>query len=493
MFPLEVWTAHRRSSTLAIACLGMIAWSPLAGAQAPAPTPAPTQAPEASPATANAPPPPATSGPAIAIQTGAPQPLDKNQALPLPSQPPPPPGTPVVKVGGGMILLYSNNYAPAYDPAGNKKKHIIDVWRANIVLDAKMERFGIHIDFRARDRGLRWMPVNAWLEELYASADFPELAEYGPLTLKVGKAYNQFGRFWDNSFYGNVHLRDGLKLVPDWGLSFEGTLNLPGAFDLPGALSMKYYAQYFVVDGQTSTANNNRDTISIVAPGTNTLVGGRKRDQFVFRVEPTYVHSPTMKFALGASFSHFTADFPDAASEAATMAGRGVKDIDNKSGVTRFGFDASAQVLWFGFWAEFTKQLGRHSNAYPYNPRADNPATPESEAREGSGSDNVTYWLVGANFTWDRFTLQYNFNSATYNNIPVPGMMGVVSRHKEWIHNPGLAVKINDQLRFLLEFPFWMRTPAAGLPPYDPEKPAMPTGETDSIEQQVVATLHGRF
>ena len=303
-----------------------------------------------------------------------------------------------------MILLYSNNYAPAYDPAGNKKKHIFDVWRANIVLDAKLERFGIHIDFRARDRGLRWMPVNAWLEELYASADFPELAEHGPLTLKVGKVYNQFGRFWDNSFYGNIHLRDGLKLVPDWGLSFEGTLLLPGAFDLPGALSMKYFAQYFVVDGQTSTANNNRDTISILAPGTTNLVGGRKRDQFVFRIEPTYVVSPTMKFNLGLSFSHFTADFPDTATPAAAMAGRGVKDIDNKSGVTRIGFDVTGQIAWFGFWGEFTKQLGRHTIAYPYPAVADNPATPDSEARAGSGSDNVTYWLAGANATWDRFT-----------------------------------------------------------------------------------------
>lgn len=393
-----------------------------------------------------------------------------------------------------MLLLYSNNYAPAYDPLGNKKKHLIDVWRANIVLDAKLERFGIHIDFRARDRGLRWMPVNSWLEELYASAEFPELGAYGPLVLKVGKIYNQFGRFWDNSFYGNVHLRDGLKLVPDWGLSFEGTYNLPaGTFDIPGALSLKYFAQYFVVDGQTSTANNNRDTIALINPSNNTLVGGRKRDQFVFRVEPTYVLSPTMKFALGASFSHFSADFPDSQSMAAMMAGRGLKDIDNKSGVTRYGFDLSGQIMWFGFWAEFTKQSGRHTNAFPYAPRADMPATMENEARDGASSDDITYWLAGLNFTWDRFTVQYNYNSATYNNIPVPGGMGARTTHKEWIHNPGMALKISDQLRFLLEFPFWLRKPAAGLPPYDPEKPAMATGEQDVIEQQVVATLHGRF
>ena len=435
---------------------------------------------------------PVTIPPTVSVQTGAPQPPSQNLASPLPSTPPAP-SQAVVKIGGGMILLYSNNYAPKYGPDGSEKKHAVDVWRASIVLDAKLDRYGIHIEFRARDRPLRWMPVNSWLEEMYASVDLIKPGSaYGPLVLKVGKSFMQFGRFWDNSFYGNIHLRDGLKLVPDWGLSFEGTV---GAGKTWGA---KYYAQYYVVDGQTSTANTNRDTISIVQPGTaNSPIGARKRDQFVLRIEPSWSKGPAMNVKLGASFQYFTADFPDTFSPAATAARSRVRDRDNTEKVMRYGADIAGQLAWFGFWAEYTKQNGQHTNAFPFAPVADNPATTMvNEARAGSASDDVTYWLAGANFTYDRYTIQYNYNSATYENILViadPAGSQRRATHKEWIHNPGLSVKISDQLRFLLEFPIWRRDPVPGLPTIDPEKPIAGTGEEEVVEQQILATLHGKF
>jgi len=388
-----------------------------------------------------------------------------------------------------MILLYSNNYAPAYDQGGNKKKPVFDVWRAGIVLDAKLERFGLHIEFRARDRPLRWMPVNSWLEEVYASADLitPESPD-GPLVLKVGKAYAQFGKFWDNSFYGNIHLRDGLKLVPNWGLSFEGTLGTGKP------VSLKYFAQYFVVDGQTSTANTNRDTISIV--GSNGQpIGARKRNDIIFRVEPTWTLSPLVNIKLGGSFEFFTSDYADTFSPEATMAMAKVKDQDNTDKVLRYGFDVTAQLAWFGLWGEYAHQKGRHTNAFPFQPRVDNPATMENEARGGAGSPDTTYWLAGANFTYERYTLQYNFSSATYRDILLIGSTTPTERgtHKEWIHNPGVSVKLTDQVRFLLEFPFWLRSPAPGVPVADPRRMPTPPGKTEVYEKQVLATLHGRF
>jgi hypothetical protein len=56
-----------------------------------------------------------------------------------------------------------------------------------------------------------------------------------------------------------------------------------------------------------------------------------------------------------------------------------------------------------------------------------------------------------------------------------------------------VRLRINDQIRVLLEFPFWLRKPALGLPPIDPERPATPTGQQDAIDQSVVASLHGSF
>jgi hypothetical protein len=434
---------------------------------------------------------PVTVPPAATISTGAPQPPSQNLASPLPS--PPSTGAPMVTVGGGMILLYANNYAPEFDPGGNRKKHIFDVWRASIVLDSKLDRYGIHIEFRARDRSLRWMPVNAWLEEVYASvAVVKPGSAYGPLVLKVGKVFSQFGRFWDNSFYGNIHLRDGLKLVPNWGLSLEGSL---GTGKGVGA---KYFVQYFVVDGQTSTANTNRDTISIVQPGTaNVPIGARKRDDLVVRFEPSFGTGPTMNIKLGASFEYFTADYPDTFSPAAVRSMSRIRDRDNYELVKRYSADVAGQLGWFGFWAEYTWQDGRHTNAFPFAPVADNPATPMvNEARAGSGSDDVTYWLAGANLTYDRFTLQYNYNSAEYKNVEVVTSTQRVKprgTHKEWIHNPSFSIKLNDQLRFLLEFPFWIRKPVPGLSTQDPSEPLVGTGKQEVVEQQVIATLHGKF
>jgi hypothetical protein len=387
-----------------------------------------------------------------------------------------------------MILLYSNNYAPKYDQGGNKKKPVFDVWRAGIVLDAKLERFGLHIEFRARDRPLRWMPVNSWLEEVYGSADLitPDSPD-GPLVLKVGKAYAQFGKFWDNSFYGNIHLRDGLKLVPNWGLSFEGTL---GAGKPMG---LKYFAQYFVVDGQTSTANTNRDTISILGADGKPN-GARKRNDIILRAEPSWTLSPLVNVKLGGSFEFFTADNPDTFSPAATMAKSPVRDQDNTGKVVRYGVDVTAQLAWFGVWGEYSRQKGRHTNAFPFAPRFDNPATMENEARNGTGSDDVTYWLAGANLTYERYTLQYNFSAGIYRDIlrvasTTPDQHGT---HKEWIHNPSVSVKLTDQVRLVLEFPFWLRSPIADIAPADPRKTLKP-GKTEVNEQQVLATLHGKF
>jgi hypothetical protein len=426
--------------------------------------------------------------PAVVIQTGAPTPPGQNLASPLPATPVP--ATAVVKVGGGMILLYSNNYAPSYDAQGNKKKHLFDVWRASIVLDSKLDRFGIHYEFRARDRSLRWMPVNSWIEELYASADLMAAGSTNPLTLKVGKIYNQFGRFWDNSFYGNIHLRDGLKLVPDWGLSAEGTVGAGSTWGL------KYYAQYFVIDGNSSTSNNNRDTNAEVVAGTiNTTINARQRDKLVLRIEPSWTLSPAMTVKVGASFTRFDADHADTKSAAAVAAMSRINDVDNSRSVTRWGVDFAAQLAWVGLWGEFVKQSGAHVNSFPYGPLADNPATPMvNEARNGSASNDVTYWLGGINFTYDRFTIQYNYNSASYANVLNPFAPETARfTHKEWIHNPSIQVKISDQLRLILEAPFWLRTAIPGLPSNNPEQLARPAGSTEVVEKQILATLHGRI
>ncbi|MET0341298.1 MAG: hypothetical protein ABW252_09855, partial [Polyangiales bacterium] len=401
--------------------------------------------------------------PRVVVSTGAPQPVSQNQATPLPpSAQAPAPSQAVVRVGGNMILLYNNNYAPDPDTVQGRKKHNMDAWRVGIVLDGKLDRFGMHIEFRARDRGLRWQPVGAWLEETYASADILKADnKVGPLTLKVGKIYATFGKPWDNSFYGPVAFRDGLKLDSSWGLSFEGAVAPTKPFGL------RYSAQYFVLDGQTGTVATNRDTISIVQPGTsNQPIGARRRDRFVLRAEPFYKWSPTGVVRLGASFDHFTADFPDTQTPAQLARNPRIRDLDNTEKVDRYAVDLTAQIAWFGLWGEYAHQEGMHTNAFPYAPTpaaaatlapgaagsAATIATPAVAGLPGSGYKSADWFFVGANFTYSRFTLQYNHSQGKYNDIsvnrPTQMLVGNFSQ-REWIHNPSIQVAVNEQIRLI--------------------------------------------
>jgi hypothetical protein len=429
-----------------------------------------------------------TVPPVVAVSTGAPQPVSQNLAAPLPSTASASPA--VVRVGGGAILIYSNNYAPKYDQAGNKKKNYFDAWRASIVLDSKLDRYSMHIEFRARDRGLRWMPTSAWLEECYASAEIVAVPSNYPLVLKVGKSYQMFGRIWDNSFYGSIPFRDGLKLDPNYGLSFEGALGALGAF---GA---RYFAQYYILDGATNTSVANRDTISQVVPGTtNTSIGARRRERLIGRIEPFIKLAPDIVFRVGASIDHFIADFADTASAADMAAGWRKKSNDNTEKVTRAGADVSAQVKWFSAWAEYAHQRGAHVTSFPIPPRADNPATMENEARAGRASNDITYYMAGGNFVWTRYTVQYNYSSGLYKNIRAIDVMGTpIGQHKEWIHNPSVQVAINDQLKLIFEAPIWKREALAGLLPIDPTvKGLTKQGQLETVEKQALITLHGKF
>ena len=155
-----------------------------------------------------------------------------------------------ISIGAGTILYY-------YQPLGlTGVSNRAEVWNASLTADGKYDVFGVHIEPRFRDTYLRpYYDGPVWVQEGYVSASIGSTAY--PLTLKVGKEYSRLGLFWDNSFYGNVQVYDGLKLDPDVGLSLEGSVGNPGRGGL------RYVAQFFVIDGGTNVSLEGRDTISI--------------------------------------------------------------------------------------------------------------------------------------------------------------------------------------------------------------------------------------
>lgn len=440
----------------------------------------------------------ATSSSTLKIQTGAPRPPAQSPGITPPLPPvgaPPPP--PTIKVGGALIL--AGFFPFGLEEASNSlgiptRTYAFEVFRASVLLDSKIDRFGVHIDFRMRDKRARayWTSGGtAWLDEIYGSVDLirPE-SEYGPLVLKVGKTYKQFGIYWDNTFVGNVMLRDGIKIDPNYGVSLEGAI---GARSRVGA---KYFAQFYVIDGGPNTSIDARDTISNPAPLSGYPDGlARRRNIIVGRVEPFLAISPVVTFKLGASIENFTADFGPT--------------LDQED-VKRYGADFSANVAWFGFLGEYVIQKGAHTLIHPFSASpAVGPNDPYGRPMRGAFtarySEDIRYMVLGGRFTYKGVTLRYNWSRADYLNIPypysdaIPRAIAPTLDVHEIIQVPGATFTITPQLFLMVEYLQQDRhiggVPASAFPALPPAtRDMLAQGSRDILlDRQVVVTLHARM
>lgn len=296
-------------------------------------------------------------------------------------------------VGGGLILYY-------YQPTSGGGDNNFSVFFANLLLDGQWGNFGLHVEPRFRDTRLRtFFDGPAWLQEAYGSAAL------GPVTLEVGKIYKRLGLFWDNSFYGNVQVYDGLKLDPNYGVSLEG--------EVGDDIALEFSAQYFIVDGRSNVSLAGRDTLYVE--------GARRRDAFVGRLAPIYRFADEGSVQVGVSAERFTADLPG-----------GEDDVTRVAGEAKVTFES------FGAWAEVLVQHGRHVTDFPYAGAA---------AAPGRSSADNRYLLAGAEYGLGPVTLRYNVSHADYADVDVTELM----------HVPAIGVAANDNLGVLAEYVRWTR------------------------------------
>jgi hypothetical protein len=322
----------------------------------------------------------------------------------IPAPAPAPAPSPKFNIGAGAILWF-------YQPLTEGTKNNVEVFWANIVADGTLGAFGLHLEPRFRDTKLRsFFAGTAWLQEAYASAEVPHAK------IKVGKVYSRLGLFWDNSFYGNVQVYDGLKLAPDYGISIEGGTG--------GFSGLNYVAQYFVLDGGTNVSLAGRDTLSVA--------GSHRRNEAIARVEPFTALAETTTLKVGVSGAFLQADLPG-----------------GKNNVYRGAADVTLSAGGFSAWGEVLRQSGTTVTDFPY---AGTPATATAPAVPGRASSKNNYVLAGGEYTYDRFTLRYNFSLGSYEDVSV----------KERMHVPAVSVKANDNLNVLTEVVFWDRTAPEG-------------------------------
>jgi hypothetical protein len=352
------------------------------------------------------------------------------EATPAPApepEPPAPPssiGTPAsddfeLSVGGGMILYW---YQPLKGRIGGAEtSNNFEVFEAKLRVDATFGHYGLHILPIVRDTKERgFFPGVAWIQETYAFAKFE------PVTIKVGKVFAQFGRFWDNSFYGNAQEYDGLKLDPNVGFSIEGDV---GHGERAG---LQFFAQYFVIDGVTNYSLPGRDTISIE--------NARRRNYIIGRVEPFVKLGELTTLKLGLSGGFFQADIPG---------------FDSQP-VGRIAVDGTVMVENFTAWAEYTHQFGNQLETSPF--AGTDPDVPWQKA---------DWMMVGGEYTYERFTVRYNFNLGSY--LPI--------EYKETRHIPGIAVALDERLFVLLELAVAQRHNG---------------GDTTLLDLSLNLTIHGK-
>jgi hypothetical protein len=360
----------------------------------------------------------------ISVEPPAPAPMASPPERARPAVPEMPEWLHGVTFGAGVLLWY---YQPIVPRAPGVKNNVSVFW-AHLLVDGKWGAIGFHLEPRFRDTPLRSVSSTvgtasvvtyaqddrAWLQEAYGSIDIDPIGAQ----LKIGKEYSHLGYFWDNSFYGNVQVYDGLKLDPDYGLSLEGTV---GKSD--DAFSLGWWAQYFVVDGTTNVSLAGRDTFSSVP-------GARRRNQGILRVEPRF-QLGSVNLALGVSGEYFQADFPAPP-----------VSIDTQD-VWRGALDATLSVGGLKLLAEVQHQDGRHVTDFPF---------PSTAAGPGS-SKSIDYAQGGAELTFGPVTARYQLSFGRYNDAPVP--TGGTTTVKEWMHVPALGFAISPNLSLLGELVFW--------------------------------------
>lgn len=360
----------------------------------------------------------------------------EEQSAPPGELPPPIPPRgelPKVELHGGAYFWYYQPVANAVGitPADNN----IELTLASLEFEGRLDDFGLVLNPRFRDSEAReFFTSNVWIQQAYAYFH----REY--ITAKVGKINSQLSPIWDDCFYGSLLYFEGFKVDSLYGISLEGS------FDMPSGFGLAYYGQYFLIDGGTNGSLRDRDTV---------WVGGdvHRRHTTLGRVEPSFRFNKRTSLRLGAVAQYSYVDF--------TPEGNNLPP----NGVVRVGGDVSFRHGPIKVFGEFLAQFGKTVTDYPI---AGTPATETAPAIPGKSSAHNHYLLAGANFQIWRLNARYSFSYINYRDVNV----------QEILHLPGLTVNVHDNVALLLEYAY--------LPRRDASKKS-------TLDNSFNATVYARF
>lgn len=310
------------------------------------------------------------------------------------------------KIGGfelsGGVYLY--HYAPVdVDGADDKT----EVYALFVEVDREEGGWAFHGQARLRDTKLRpFFPSNVWLQEIWVAYRLPN----PPLTFRAGKIYQRLGRFWDASFFGNIHYFDGLKLDPEFGAEAVATLPL-------GAAAVELTGQYLAESDRVNGALAERDIEG--------FEDSREEDGialgFRLTAPPASLAGRPLSSTLGVSGLREHARW--------TILG-GTEPVDAQ--LDHLAIDVEVGLRPLIAYAEWTR---RSVDDVP------------AAARASLAGSRATYWLAGAQLRLGRLQIRYNYSHGRYDD----------ARLAERIHQPGFTLTLTDGIHAILEYDDWRR------------------------------------
>ena len=269
-----------------------------------------------------------------------------------------------------------------------------ELYAFSALVDGQRGPWGLHVDYRFRTTKLR----SFFPGNTWLQQGYVRYrTPWGEA--RAGSFYRRVGLEWDDSFIGNIQYFDGFKLDPEFGVGFEGS------HKLSGRLGAEYSLQYFSTDSGINGSLPGRDFVS--------EPGAHAKNDVAMRFAPVWHFSNQTSLTLGGSFAQGAID----------------RDAGPHNTRTQVAADGTLQLGPVLTYGEVLQQTVNGVVALP--------------------PQDATYVLGGVRWAKGRYQPRFNFSQGNYHGI---------NGRREFILQPGITVRVADNLSFIYEFNFWRRT-----------------------------------
>ena len=289
------------------------------------------------------------------------------------------------------IHFGGNVYLFQYVPLGLSGAHPkFELYAFSALVDGQKGPWGFHADYRFRTTKLR----SFFPGNTWLQQGYVRYrVPYGEF--KAGSFYRRVGLEWDDSFFGNIEYFDGFMLDPEFGVGFEGS------HDLSGRLGAEYSLQYFSASSPINGSLPGRDFVS--------EPGARAKNDVTMRFAPVWHFNKWALLNVGGSFAQGSIE----------------RDAGPHNQRRQIAADATLQLGPVLTYGEVLRQTVSGQVVLP--------------------PQDATYTLAGIRWARGRYQPRLNFSQGNYHGI---------KGRREYIMQPGINVRVAENLTFIYEFDF---------------------------------------